>query len=121
MRIIDTHQHLLYPDRFSYPWTKGLAALDGKEFRLNEYRVAAEGTGITHTLFMEVAVDNSQAKAETKFFLDLATRRETGILGVIATARPEQAYFPAYLDSILHPNLKGLRRILHTEPDELSD
>jgi predicted TIM-barrel fold metal-dependent hydrolase len=43
------------------------------------------------------------------------------MLGVIATARPEQAVFPAYLDSILHPNLEGLRRILHTEPDDFAD
>ena len=23
MRIIDTHLHLIYPDRFSYPWLEG--------------------------------------------------------------------------------------------------
>jgi predicted TIM-barrel fold metal-dependent hydrolase len=120
MKIIDTHQHLLYPDRFRYPWCKGLDSLDAKPFRLEEYRKAAEGTGITETVFMEVDVDSSQMKAEAEFFLEFADERDTGIIGVIASSRPEQKDFSAYLESIIHPRLKGLRRILHTEPDELS-
>jgi predicted TIM-barrel fold metal-dependent hydrolase len=120
MKIIDTHQHLLYPDRFQYPWCKGIAALEGKAFRLDEYRAAAAGTGISESLFMEAAVEDSQVQAEAKFFLDLAGRPGMGIAGVIATARPEHKDFSTYLESILHPRLKGLRRIFHTEPDELS-
>jgi predicted TIM-barrel fold metal-dependent hydrolase len=120
VKIIDTHQHLIYPERFSYPWTKGLSALEGKPFRLEEYREASKGTGIVHSLFMEVAVEDSQIKQETDFFLELSNDPGSNMLGVIATARPEQAVFSAYLDSILHARLKGLRRILHTEADELS-
>jgi len=67
-----------------------------------------------------VAVDDAQMKAEADFFLDLAGRRESGIAGVIATCRPERKDFPAYVESIVHPRLKGLRRVLHTEPDDLS-
>lgn len=120
MKIIDTHQHLLYPDRLRYSWCDGIEKLAGKAYRLEEYRLAAEGTGITETLFMEVAVDEPQVKAEADFFLDLAGRSGTGLAGVIAGARPEHEDFPAYLESILRPRLKGLRRVLHTEPDELS-
>jgi predicted TIM-barrel fold metal-dependent hydrolase len=68
---------------------------------------------------MEVDVHETEAKAETQFFLELAEKRESGLVGVIATSRPESDSFSAYLESILHPKLKGLRRILHTEPDEL--
>src|SRR5712664_3502922 len=120
MRIVDTHQHLLYPERFRYSWCQAIAALEGRAFRLEEYRAAARDTGVEKTLFMEVAVDEPQIKDETDYFLDLANRPENGIAGVVATGRPEREDFPAYLDSILHPRLKGLRRILHTEPDELS-
>ena len=69
---------------------------------------------------MEVDVDEPQMKAETDFFLQLATRPDSGIVGVLAACRPESENFPAHLESILHPKLKGLRRVLHTQPNELS-
>lgn len=120
MKIIDTHQHLLYPDRFGYAWCRGIPAFDRKSFGLEEYRAAAQGTGITETLFMEVDVDEPCLKAEADFFLQLAAPPESGIVGVLAACRPESENFPAGLESVLHPKLKGLRRVLHTQPDELS-
>jgi predicted TIM-barrel fold metal-dependent hydrolase len=120
MKIVDTHQHLIYPERFGYSWCQGIPAFNGKPFRLEEYRAAAHGTGITETLFMEVDVDEPHIKAETDFLLQLATQPVSGIVGVLAACRPESEDFPAQLESILHPRLKGLRRVLHTQPDELS-
>jgi len=120
MKIIDTHQHLLYPDHLKYSWCKGIAAFEDKQFRLEEYRAAAKGTGITETLFMEVDVDEPQMKAEAEFFLQLASQPDSVVVGVIAACRPEHEDFPAFLESIRHPKLKGLRRVLHTQPDELS-
>jgi len=95
-------------------------ALAGKPFRLQEYRLASQGTGITETLFMEVDVIESQIRAETEFSLQLAADATSGIVGVLGNCRPEREDFPAYLDSVLHPKLKGMRRILHVMPDELS-
>jgi predicted TIM-barrel fold metal-dependent hydrolase len=120
MRIVDTHQHLLYPERFRYAWPEGIPALAGKAFRLDEYRAAAAGTGIESTLFLEADVEESQMQAEAGFFVELAKTSATGIRGVVASCRPEREDFPAYLDVIGHRRLKGLRRILHTQPDELS-
>ena len=120
MKVIDTHQHLIYPEQFSYSWCKELPALAGKPFRLEEYRAAVRGTGVSQTLFMEVSADEPQSKAEADFFLQLATQPETGISGVLAACFPERENFSAYLESILHSKLKGLRRILHVVPDEIS-
>jgi predicted TIM-barrel fold metal-dependent hydrolase len=120
VKIIDTHQHLIYPGQFPYSWCKDLPALASKPFRLEEYCAAAHGTGISQTLFMEAGVDDPHTKAETDFFLQLAMQPDSGIVGVLATCRPEEEHFPEYLESILHPKLKGLRRILHVVPDELS-
>jgi predicted TIM-barrel fold metal-dependent hydrolase len=120
MKILDTHQHLIYPDRFRYSWCKGIPALEGKNFRLDEYQAAASGTGISEALFMEVDVDEPQTNAETDFFLQLAADPKNGIAGVIAACRPEREDFPAQLEKFLHPKLKGVRRILHNQPDELS-
>lgn len=120
MKILDTHQHLIYPDRFRYAWCKGIPALEGKTFRLEEYRDTASGTGISEALFMEADVDESQMKSEADFFLQLASDPTNSIAGIIAASRPERENFPAHLEKMLHPKLKGLRRILHNQPDELS-
>jgi len=40
--------------------------------------------------------------------------------GVVACGRPEKPHFAEYLDQIAgHPKLKGIRRVLHTQPDDL--
>jgi len=42
--IVDTHQHLIYPERYSYSWTAGIPQLAGKAFRYDDYLTAIEGT-----------------------------------------------------------------------------
>lgn len=117
--MIDSHQHLLYPDRFGYAWSQDLPALQGN-FRLEEYRAAATVCGIEGTVFMEVDVDEGQSASEAGFFCRLADNPANGIVGVVAAARPEHEDFAAQLQRIAHPKLKGIRRVLHTQPDALS-
>jgi predicted TIM-barrel fold metal-dependent hydrolase len=116
---IDTHQHLLYPEHFRYPWTDSFEALQGR-FSLEDYQKASADCGISGTLFMEVDVAPEQSADEAKYFCGLTEDPASGILGVIAGGRPEHPDFPDYLDSIAHPALKGIRRILHMVPDEIS-
>jgi predicted TIM-barrel fold metal-dependent hydrolase len=118
MKRIDTHQHLIYPDRFSYNWTAEIPALQGN-FRLEEYRAAAEGCGITESIFMEVDVPWEQAASEAAFFCSLAEHPANRIAGVIAACRPENPDMAAWMDSLAHPRLVGFRRVLHTRPDDL--
>jgi len=115
--MIDTHQHLLYPDLFAYPWVNNVPALAGP-FRLEDYRKASNGCGLTGSVFMEV--DASDPAAEARFFCGLAEDSSNGIHGVIASVRPEHDGFEASLNAIAHPKLVGIRRVLHTQPDELS-
>ena len=117
--MIDTHQHLIYPGRFSYPWTAELPALQNA-FELDQYQTQAADCGITGTLFMEVDVDESQVANEAQFFCGLAEDPSSKIIGVVAAARPEHANFESSLNAIAHPKLRGVRRVLHTQPDALS-
>lgn len=117
--MIDTHQHLIDPSRFAYGWSKDLPALQGA-FGLKEYRSAAADVSIDGTIFMEVDVDEGQSASEAAFFCGLAEDATNQILGVVASARPENHDFAQSLDLIAHPKLKGIRRVLHTQPDELS-
>ncbi len=119
MKKIDTHQHLLYPDRFDYSWSKGFPTLQGA-FQLEDYQASAADCDIEGTLFMEVDVDAKQNAREADFFSQLASDPANNILGIIANVRPEEAEFEKQLDQTLHPSLKGIRRVLHTQPDALS-
>ncbi|MEO0509802.1 MAG: amidohydrolase [Verrucomicrobiota bacterium] len=119
MKKIDTHQHLLYPEQFNYSWTKDFPVLGGA-FTLEDYRNQAKGCDIEGTVFMEVDVDAEDIAAEGQFFGSLAGDSSSQILGIIASCRPEEADFEAQIEAVQSPALRGIRRVLHTHPDELS-
>jgi predicted TIM-barrel fold metal-dependent hydrolase len=119
--ILDTHQHLIYPEKCPYSWTGSIPQLAGKAFRYDDYLKAIEGTGVAETVFMESGVDNTRWQEETPFVHELANGPGSLIKGIIASCRPEEeSGFEAYIDSVLSSRLVGFRRILHVEPDELS-
>jgi predicted TIM-barrel fold metal-dependent hydrolase len=112
--IIDTHLHLIYPDRVSYPWLAG-SSLD-RPWPVESYWEEAKALGIEAALHMEVDVAEADIEAETRFVTTLP-----GIAGAIAACRPEHADFPAQLERLAAiPGVRGLRRILHESPDDLS-
>lgn len=116
MRIVDTHLHLVYMDRFTYPWLADPGPLN-RTWTAEGYASEAAKLGIEAALHMEVDVAEPNMEAETRFVLDLHPM----VVGAIAPCRPESPDFPAYLDRIAaFEGVKGLRRILHTSPDELS-
>jgi len=120
MKIIDTHQHIWELERFSYSWCSSVPSLN-RTFSLEDYLDASDGTGIERTVHVEADVDEAFMLAETKYVLSLAAA-ETPIVGVVACARPESTDFPAYLDEIAgHPQLKGVRRLLQAQADDLSE
>ena len=115
--MIDTHIHLLEPDRFTYEWTKGFPALTGR-FDLSDYQKASADTGIQAGVFMEV--DCEESADEARYFCSLAEQPGCLIQAVVAAARPESPDFERNLEAMAHPRLTGIRRVLHTQPDELS-
>lgn len=113
--IIDTHLHLIYPDRFSYPWITPGHPLDGV-WTVESYLNEARNLGIEAALHMEVDVAEADIEDETRYVLHLE-----GVAGAIAACRPEHADFPAQLERLAAMSgVRGLRRILHEVPDEVS-
>jgi len=88
--MIDTHIHLLEPDRFTYEWTKGFPALSGR-FDLSDYQNASRDSGIKAGVFMEV--DCEESADEARYFCDLAEQPGSFIQAVVAAARPESPDF----------------------------
>ena len=119
MKIVDTHQHLWDKDLFQYAWLQPLPVLD-RSFRLSDYCEATRGLEIAKTVFVECDVDEAQMLDEALHVLRLANDAGNRIAGVVASGRPEKDNFKQHLDKLAgHPKLKGIRRILHTHPDEL--
>jgi predicted TIM-barrel fold metal-dependent hydrolase len=119
MHLVDTHQHLWDLKQFPYSWTAGIPALN-RSFVFDDYAAAAIDTGITKTVFMECDVDEPHALDEARHVQVLAGRHPL-IAGIVASGRPEQDGFADYLEQLtLLPKVRGLRRILHTQPDALS-
>jgi Predicted metal-dependent hydrolase of the TIM-barrel fold len=117
MRILDTHLHLVYPDRLRYPWLAGAPALD-RPWTLEAYFAEARPLGIAAALHMEVDVAEPDIEAETAFVTGLP-----GIAGAIAACRPERPDFAAQIGRIVAAGggrVRGLRRILHQVPDDVS-
>jgi predicted TIM-barrel fold metal-dependent hydrolase len=116
MTIIDTHLHLVYLDKFSYPWLADAPAIN-RQWTVESYFAEAEKLGIEAALHMEVDVAESDIEAETRFM----TQVHPKVIGAIAAGRPESPGFAEWLEiASTIGGVKAIRRILHTSPNELS-
>jgi predicted TIM-barrel fold metal-dependent hydrolase len=119
MKIIDTHQHLWDLDLFTYSWCKSIPSLN-RSFRMDDYLQAVQDLNVEQSVHLEADVDEPFMLAETRHILQMSAE-DNPLQGVVAAGRPEHQGFEDYLTQIVgHPNLKGIRRVLHTQSDELS-
>ncbi|HTJ93328.1 MAG TPA: amidohydrolase family protein [Pararobbsia sp.] len=122
MQIIDTHLHLIYPDSLTYEWIDDVPILQGTS-SIEMYEALVRPAGVSSALMMEVDVAEHHIEAEIDLVGALIARGDTFVEGMIAACRPEQPAdeFAAFVDRLAaRPFVKGLRRILHRSPDDLS-
>ena len=62
IELIDTHQHLIYPEVAGYGWTAGIPALEGPGLPDRGLPRADRRRRDQGTLFMEAAVDEGDAR-----------------------------------------------------------
>lgn len=117
--IFDTHLHLIDRSRLQYPWLSALPPLD-RDWDYESYCATAARLGITDVLHMEVDVADADVDAETAWIANLMARPGSPLRGAISAARPETPGFAAWLDRVDRHVVKGLRRVLHVVPDEVS-
>ncbi len=118
--LTDTHVHLIDRSRLSYPWLAAEPALN-RDASHEDYTRQARQLGITRALHMEVDVHEDHMEDESAMIAGFMQQPDTLLVGAIAACRPEHPTFPAYLERQLQrPHVRGLRRVLHTMPDELS-
>jgi predicted TIM-barrel fold metal-dependent hydrolase len=117
--IFDTHLHLIDRGRLRYPWLAGAPALD-RDWDYPAYARVAQRVGISDVLHMEVDVDAADIEAETAMVARLMDAPGSLIRGAISAARPESPDFAAWLGRLDRRVVKGLRRVLHVVPDDVS-
>ena len=121
IKLLDTHQHLVYRDVAGYSWTKDIPPLSEENFTFEDYLKLTEGQGIGGTLFMETGVDDPDYQNEAKYVQSLAEDANNNIKGLIVSIRPEDDNeFNSWFDKTLEMNAAGYRRILHVMPNETS-
>ncbi|MDI6024902.1 amidohydrolase [Corticibacterium sp. UT-5YL-CI-8] len=119
--IVDTHLHLIYRDRLSYPWLADTPQLDA-DFTYETYADEARRLGIAAALHMEVDVAEDSIEAESAVIEEIAEGSGGVVVGAIASCRPESEDFPAYLERVRqNPFVRGFRRVLHVVPDDVSE
>lgn len=117
--IVDTHQHLWDPLSFSYSWMKDLPSIR-KRSMVPEYREATRGYNIVRTVYVDTDVDEQDLAAEAQVIFALSEDSSHRLDGVVMGARLEKEDPLAHLVPFLgHPKLKGIRRVLHTQGDEV--
>ena len=117
MQIVDTHQHLWDIDLFRYSWLDSVPQLN-RSFRMADYLSAVQGLNVVKSVHLEADVDEPYMLEETRHLLALAARADNPLEGIVACGRPESEDFKSYLDKIAaYPKVKGIRRVLHTQPD----
>lgn len=115
--LFDTHLHLIYPERLSYPWLENVPALN-KPNTLEDYIARARRLGISGCFNMEVDVAEKDIEAETDLVTELMSAPESPLKGAISACRPEHETFAAFLErNRENPTIRGFRRILHAAPD----
>jgi len=120
MKIVDTHQHLWDLDLFRYAWLEQLPVLN-RSFRMNDYRDATSGLAIENQCTLRPMWTSrlclkKQGTSSARGSARQPPRRRSWHVDV-----RESNEFRTYLEEILgHPKLKGIRRVLHTQHDDLS-
>jgi predicted TIM-barrel fold metal-dependent hydrolase len=117
--IIDTHQHLIFPERYEYPWVASIPRLAGRAFRETDYANAAVDCDITSTVFVEATGSDPAEHDEAAFVESLSTSSGSMIAGIVASCRPEDLGFPSFLDDLQLARLVGVRRVLYDVPAEI--
>jgi len=122
MELIDSHVHLLYPEKFSYAWCAAEPVLN-RAYRIEDYRAAAAlapaGLRVRSMVFMEADVPAGQQEAEADYFGRMARedRGKLPVAVVIAAAWPESEAFSVQLEHYARDSrVRGVRRVLHTMP-----
>lgn len=112
--MIDTHQHFWQYDAHRYPWIRDGIDVLRRDYLVEDLRPLMRDNGIEAA----VSVQACQDDAETDWLLDLA-ESHADLAGVVGWAPLVEDRVEECLERLAARSaLKGIRHILHDEPDD---
>ena len=96
--IIDTHQHLWNLDRLKLPWVNGMPELN-RSFKFTDYLKAAEKSGVTRTVYMEVDAHPDDKQKEIDDMTLHCKAESDEMLGMVVSTDPGKPGFTEFLDA----------------------
>jgi L-fuconolactonase len=115
--IVDAHLHLWDPHHFRMSWLDGNDLLN-RRYGLDEYRAHTEGLPIEAMVYLQVDVEPPYALLEAQWVAERAAEdpRLQAIVAWAPLEHGEQARSFLSALAALDPRVKGVRRILQSEP-----
>ena len=114
-KLIDAHHHLWRYHDAEYPWMREDMGVLRRDYLLRDLEVVARADGVTGT----VAVQARQKIEETEWLSSIASGTDLilGVVGWVPLIDPAIESYVAHSASL--PKVKGMRHVLHDEPDPL--
>ena len=113
--IIDTHVHIWDFEQVEYSWLKGNTSILNRSYLISELERERREAGITAGILMQAA-NNLE---ETDYMLGVADKTDwiKGVVGWLPLINPDQT--ERLLDDhyTKNPYFKGVRHLIHDEPD----
>ena len=111
---VDSHTHFWDLSRFKYFWITSQVGALQRNFLPPDLEPLLASAGVDRT----IVVQAHQSLAEARWLLELATANEF-IAGVVAWVDLRSAALAKDLDELQrHPKFKGVRHLIHEEPDD---
>jgi L-fuconolactonase len=110
---IDSHQHFWDLDKLSYPWMPPAPSVLRRNYLPGDLKPILDDNRFDGCVFVQA----TQVDQEAEWALSLADQNPF-IKGVVAWVDLKDAQVGARLDQLQkHPRFKGVRHIVHDEPD----
>jgi L-fuconolactonase len=111
--VIDAHQHFFHPQRVAYPDVERHMPAIHRTIAPADLRPQLHAAGVDGTVLVQAAND----VRETHLLLEIASQHDwvRAVVGWVPLDDPEAT--SAALDDVGAPALRGVRTLLHREPD----
>ena len=112
--IVDAHQHFWNLEKVEYPWLTPDYGPIYRTFEAEELAPQLKEVGVDKTVLVQAA----DSYEDTEYMLGVADEHDfvAGVVGWVPLLRPEEAV--EALDRFQrHPKFKGVRHLIHEEPD----
>ena len=114
-RIIDTHIHIWDFEKAEYSWLKGNTSILNRSYEIEELSPQRQAAGVTGGVLVQAA-NNLE---DTNYMLNVAEGTDwiKGVVGWLPLMDPDETERLLDAQYGSHPYFKGVRHLIHDEPD----